>query len=253
MVWRHLFRKFIEDIEPLTRISSVLETILAEKINYLGPIRDEPNRESHNYLSQVDDIGTKGEKTVAAIHTADKKTKELLNYSINKLGIGQEIITKTLITNDRKKTGFLQLYLTQKDGREYLLIDLGFGISQVLPIVFAACVKRDTLILLEQPELHLHPSLQSKLTEVLFDSCDRGNQFIVESHSVNMIERVRRRIREGNIDHNTVGIVYVGKDDNGAYAQSIEFDKKGGFTEPWPDKDGFFGDREKERYSGYFR
>ncbi len=145
-----------------------------------------------------------------------------------------------------KKTGFLQLFLRQKDGSDYLLIDLGFGISQVLPIVFTACIEQENAILLEQPELHLHPGLQSDLTEVLFDSCDRGNQFIIETHSVNMIERVRRRIREGNLDHDAVNIVYVENKGDGAYAQSIGFDKKGGFTENWPDRDGFFGDRERK-------
>jgi len=249
-MYRFLISTFQKKIAPLVVATQILEKEL-RMVNYIGPLRDEPRRELHQHLSETQGIGTRGENTVQYLHKADAKTKNLLNKSLQKMGVGRKTITDHLRSR-RGKSGFVQLYLELEDGSERQLVDLGFGVSQVLPVLLECCVRNSSTILLEQPELHLHPGLQTELAEILMDSCDRKNQIIVESHSVNMIERVRRRIREGKLDHRSVNVIYVKNGEHGALTFNMEFDEDGDFTEPWPDDDGFFGEREKELFSDFW-
>ena len=249
-MYRMIINTYEKKIAPLTVATQILERELGT-VNYIGPLRDEPRRELHEHSSETQDIGTRGENAVQYLHKADPKTKNLLNKSLQKMGVGQKTITDHLRSR-RGKSGFVQLYLELEDGSERQLVDLGFGVSQVLPVLLECCVRENSTILLEQPELHLHPGLQTELAEILMDSCDRQNQIIVESHSVNAIERIRRRIREGKLDHRAVNVIYVKDGKYGSLTFNMEFDEDGDFTEPWPDDDGFFGEREKELFSDYF-
>ena len=119
--------------------------------------------------------------------------------------------------------------------------------AKVLPVVFELGLRKDRLILIEQPELHLHPAAQSEIGSLLNLSIEQGNQLIVETHSANLIERLRRLIREGELDNNDVNIIYIGMDNErgGSRCDVIGFDEKGEFTETWPEE-SFFGERELE-------
>ena len=71
----------------------------------------------------------------------------------------------------------------------FTLVDVGFGTSQVLPIVFELMANKNRLILIEQPELHLSPHLQAEIAELFLDSIKNKNQLVVETHST-LIERM---------------------------------------------------------------
>ena len=77
------------------------------------------------------------------------------------------------------------------------LADVGYGISQVLPIVITSVLSRNTIITIEQPELHLHPKLQANLADLFIKSAStRNNNFILETHSEHIILRLKRRQKE---------------------------------------------------------
>ena len=251
VIFKMMMTLFERKIQPLSLISDIISKELSA-VRYIGPLRSEPRREVHE-ATEAFDQGTKGENIVQYLNKADKETKLKLHKTLQKLGMGKSTRIEHLRGRRGTKSGFLQLYVRLEDGSERQLIDLGFGVSQVLPILLECSVREKSTILLEQPELHLHPGLQTELAEVLLDSCDRDNQIIIESHSVNMIERIRRRIREGKLHHATVNVIYVGKNEEGASRVDVlEFDEDGDFTRPWPDEDGFFGERDREVFSDLF-
>lgn len=80
------------------------------------------------------------------------------------------------------------------DGRELMLSEVGVGISQVIPVIYAGLTQPFSII--EQPELHLHPKLQLELASFFIAQVGEGRQFILETHSENVFLRVLRAIRE---------------------------------------------------------
>ncbi len=250
-----------EKNDPLRRTRSIIQSssnnlnkMLADS-SYLGPIRLEPAREARLSQGSNQRIGPKGENLEKILHyryTRDEKFRQNLDSHLKNLGIADSIKTSpsfTKVDGKEQDTGYIKILL-KKSGNYRSMLDLGFGTSQVLPVVLEITSRSNTLILLEQPELHLHPAAQSAMGSVLKSSIDQGNQLIVETHSANLIERLRRLIRENQLNKNDVNIIYVGSNDNNeTFCQSIGFDENGEFTEEWPE-DTFFGEREKE-YLGW--
>ena len=122
------------------------------------------------------------------------------------------------------------------------LQDAGVGLSQVLPIIAqiapAESIRgRRKMVLIEQPELHLHPRMQGDLTDALIDAVnhDQGPQIIAETHSENMVLRIQRRIRDGSLKAEDVNIIYVDRAGaNGNFVTSLELDAAGAFLDSWP-------------------
>ncbi len=123
--------------------------------------------------------------------------------------------------------------------------ELGFGIGQVIPIVVAACVPGHT-VLVEQPETHLHPKQQADLGQVLAanaaiqsrDPC-LGSTFIIETHSIHIIERLGKMIRETkegiDLKAADIGIYYIRRSDEGVQVRTMELNSQGKLSRDWPD------------------
>jgi hypothetical protein len=136
--------------------------------------------------------------------------------------------------------------------------DVGIGVSQVLPVLVAAYASRGSILAMEQPEIHLHPTLQAELGDVFIESAlgPRGNTFILETHSEHLILRLLRRIRETTdgelpsdltpIRPEHVAVLYVLPDNDGAKVVEIPIRPDGEFAERWPQ--GFFAERAKELF-----
>jgi predicted ATPase len=130
--------------------------------------------------------------------------------------------------------------------------DVGFGVSQVLPIVVQLLAKQRSVICIEQPEIHLHPRLQTRLADLLIETTaqdGRANQVLVETHSEHLVLRLRRRIREGTLESDRVAVLYVDTDADGASRVTrLRLDDQGDFLDEWPA--GFFDERLEELFGG---
>jgi predicted ATPase len=137
--------------------------------------------------------------------------------------------------------------------------DIGIGISQVLPVLtYAQAAQKDT-VFMEQPELHLHPRLQTRLGDVLIESIhERDNQLLIETHSEHLILRLLRRIRETNegrlpdekppLTSEDLSVIFVEPHDGSASTvRVLEVDKEGSLVEGWPQS--FFDEGFKERFA----
>lgn len=121
--------------------------------------------------------------------------------------------------------------------------DAGFGIIQSLPIVIRACrpCDRETLIILEEPEAHLHPSAQGNLGELIAQSAldDKNKRYLIETHSFNFILRIRSLIASGVLKKEDVAMYFVDYNakEKSSELRKITIDDIGRVTD-WPE--GFF-------------
>ena len=119
---------------------------------------------------------------------------------------------------------------------------MGFGVSQILPaLVLCFYVPEGSTVILEQPELRLHPSVQAGLADVFIDAWERRNvQVVVESHSEHLLRRLQRRIAEEAISQDDVGLYFCKEDDGASRLDTLEVDQVGNISN-WPQD--FFGDQ----------
>ncbi len=129
--------------------------------------------------------------------------------------------------------------------------DVGIGISQVLPVLVLAYASKGKILAMEQPEIHLHPALQAELGDVFIEGAlgDRGNTFILETHSEHLILRLLRRIREGKLKKEDLGVLFVEPlPDRGSRVVELRVDEDGDFIDSWPG--GFFEESYREKFAG---
>ena len=121
------------------------------------------------------------------------------------------------------------------------LTDVGFRVSQVLPaLVLLYYVPEGSTVLLEQPEIHLHPGVQSGLADVMLKVAQTRNvQIILESHSEHLMRRLQRRVAEETTSPGDVKLYFVSTNRGAAQASDLALNEWGEI-ENWPDR--FFGD-----------
>lgn len=156
-----------------------------------------------------------------------------------------------------ERTNFVRVKLVDvATGQKVSLKNIGVGFSQMLPILASAFGSKDSLIVVEQPELHVHPALQAEVADVFIESAlgPSQNRFLLETHSEHLILRILRRIRETTagkevsfrVTHDDVAVLYVKPGPDGSEVVELQVTPDGDFAQPWPD--GFFPERAKELF-----
>lgn len=222
-------------------------------VYYLGPLRDYPRREYTWAGGDPADMGRRGEYAVAAILAARERgdrisrgkgkpkltLEKYVAYWLQELRLIEEFRVEEI----KKDTNLYRVWVRKSPGGpEVLITDVGFGVSQVLPVlVLCYYVPEGSTILFEQPEIHLHPSVQSGLADVFIDAMRvRNVQIIVESHSEHFLRRLQRRVAEGEtIGEAQAALYFCGVSAEGATLTALDLDLYGHIRN-WP-KD-FFGD-----------
>lgn len=221
-------------------------------VYYLGPLRVHPRRDYPWSRSRPADVGEKGERTIEAILAATlNDEKRNLKYR-GKLMPFQAIIAHWLhemglvdsfrVEEIAEGANYWVVKLTTAEGApEVSLTDVGFGISQVLPvIVLLYYVSEGSTVLIEQPELHLHPRAQGVLADLILSVAQRRNvQVIVETHSEHFLLRLQRRIAEGTAKADETRLYFVSTRKGSSKAELLRLNDFGEI-ENWPES--FFGD-----------
>ncbi|WP_417503904.1 DUF3696 domain-containing protein [Microbacterium sp.] len=221
---------------------------LLDRIVYLGPLRQAPER-IHVRGAEV------GALDLPYFLLDNISERQEVSERLQRLGVPYDLDVVSLSDPaERSLFGEIAaLVLTDtRTGTRLSPADVGFGISQVLPIVTELSARTSSTILIEQPEIHLHPAMQADLADLMIESAEEGgraNQIIAETHSESLMLRVQRRIREGRLSPDDVAVLYVDQDAQGsAVVQRLRLDVNGDFLDSWPH--GFFAERFDEAFSG---
>jgi hypothetical protein len=216
---------------------------LFQNIYYLGPLRDYPRRSYAWAGQQPQDVGRRGELAIPALlasRTLENQTiEERVAEWLRELELIYDFRLQPIAENRKEYEVRVR---RSKNASEVLITDVGFGVSQILPVlVLCYYAPKGSTIILEQPEIHLHPSVQAGLADVFIDAIKtRGVQIIVESHSEHLLRRLQRRIAEEELA-NTDTALYFCQTDNQGDSQLIPLQLNSfGNINNW--HEGFFGD-----------
>lgn len=223
-----------------------------DSLYYLGPLREYPKREYPWAGSSPEDVGQRGERTVDAILAATrnrefrslgkgkwrKRFQEMIAYWLNRLGLIYDFRLEEIAKGTNLYRAMVK---TSPRSPSTSLTDVGFGVSQILPVlVLLYYVPERSTVVLEQPEIHLHPAVQSGLADVLLSVARvRKVQILVESHSEHLMRRLQRRVAEEEVSSNDVKLYFVSSQRGQAQVSDLQLNEWGEI-ENWPEK--FFGD-----------
>ena len=234
---------FSWSLDMASRLNNELEDLV-----YIGPHREPPKRHYISSDTVSNSVGKTGE-FMPDMLLADQGLENPINGYLNSLGFPYILKIHRIADTDIRGIFGLQL-LDKHSHTQVSLTDVGFGVSQVLPIIVQCLYPvSDQVILVEQPELHLHPKAQAALGSIFVD-CIKGEwskQLIIETHSEHLMLRVQRLIREGRLSCQDVSVLYVLKDQDGSHCLPLRLDENGEFLDEWPD--GFFEEGFREMFS----
>lgn len=225
-------------------IDKLEESFNTQRINYVSPLRAHPKRYYFLDKAKVNAfLDTLDGEAIAETLKEDSTLKSSVNNWFKKFNLHIDVgPIKDIIHQIVVKQNSLDLDIT----------DVGFGVSQVLPVIIQGFLSKErSITLIEQPEIHLHPKMQADLADLFIDIAIKKNPkkggfiaskyLIIETHSEYLLKRLRRRISEGKISAEQVGIYYIEpqEETKSATIKKIDISAKGAFE--WP-KDFYTGD-----------
>lgn len=227
-----------------------------DSTHYLGPLREAASRLYTWPGDAPTEVGFSGENTFAALLAA--RDRALLE-----VGSEARVTFEEALANWLVRMGLLESFKanpmvpgasiyqvvvrTPGSRRQVNLADVGFGVSQVLPVLVQLLyAERGTTLIFEQPELHLHPRVQSELADLFIETIQmrqegepRSIQCLVESHSEHFLRRLQRRIAEGKLDKEQTALYFCKPGPDGSTIEELKLDEYGNISN-WPEN--FFGD-----------
>ena len=262
----YIAREFTAFLSWLTIGPALLLREQLRKLRYIGPLRRIPPRGFDVSLTKSDAAWSDGmagwETLLSGPQSLVDSCSEWMNGE-DKLNTGYAIARKRvqefelngphINPNGRVRS---RLALIDSTDLAHQPQDVGVGISQVLPVVVAAQDGNASIVCIEQPELHIHPSVQVGLGDLFIDGAQgKRLSFLIETHSEHLVMRLQRRIRETSsgdlppeqapLSEAEVNIIYLDRNDVGTVrAIEVGLDANGKFTDPWPR--GFFPERMRE-------
>lgn len=247
---------FSRSLSVLTLTAGLLVRRALEQVLYIGPLRSYPERYFMFSGVSTDFVGKSG-KFVPDILVGNNELLARVNEELERFNVGYELKLSSLSdpSSDIHDLFALRLY-ERGTGLHVSSTDVGFGFSQVLPVIVQCLISKQNMILMEQPELHLHPRLQTELGDLFIRSAlgEAKNTLVIETHSEHLILRLLRRVREtaeGTLHEGQVpitpddlAVIYAKPEEGGTKLVHLRVNEDGDFVDQWPD--GFFPERARE-------
>ena len=215
----------------------------------ISPIRSRPKRTYDPTREFYDPEGSDVPMRLMRTQATDEKRWESLKGRLVEFGKSSGLFQDIDVRNLARTMGNPFQLKVKVRGPNSNVIDVGYGVSQILPVlvhILDPPISRQPLMempffLLQQPEVHLHPRAQAALSSLLAREASQDKQsFIVETHSDYMIDRARIEIRKGNIRPEDVSLIYLEPKGNVVKVHNISFDKMGNMEGVPPHYGEFF-------------
>lgn len=219
----------------------------------LSPFREKPER-TYLYSGEIaHKIGTTGANT-AALLAGDTSRRggesKGIEHSISRwfkvTGIAEAVQIESISPRH------FEIVLVDFNGQKHNISDVGFGCSQVLPVLAATLntfLSRSNrgispTLIIQEPEIHLHPNAQASLGSFFAGIVPSDGQLFLETHSDNLILRLARHVADGTISNEDLRLFFVNKDNSNSIVYDLKINEDGTFGRDWPG--GFFPQRQTE-------
>jgi hypothetical protein len=225
-------------LSPSSRLIPEIEAII-----HVPGLRGNPERNYTKTTSVGPNFPGTFENYVASVvsqwQTSDAANLEKLGNALEDLGLTWKVDARSLDdTQVELRVGRL---LHGRRGGAYDMVniaDVGFGVSQILPVIVALLVARPgQIVYVEQPEIHLHPYAQRRLVGILATAAKRGIRVVIETHSALLLREIQTMVARGKLASNLVKLHWFkrNRDDGVTEITSADLDENGAFGEDWPE------------------
>jgi len=233
-----------------SRFSEIMVSKFREQLYYLKSLRGITSRQEKvmehggRYARLPGDVGVRGENTIAvlAFIRDDLRYRNVMKkIDAWATRFGFENVLSRLVEGPAYALNLMDRTL----GLQTNIVDVGFGANSLLPVIvqcFYAPI--GSMVMIEQPEVYMHPKMQAMLADLFLDVISYGNQLIIETHSEHLLLRLQTRIAEGKANPKDIAIYYFEGTEKGTKITKMELDETGRFKEPLPE--GFFEEGFKE-------
>lgn len=230
-----------EYISTISFANSQLQGLVGG-LAYIGPLRERPRRLYEVSGENPRDVGGRGQFAPEILFRRRSATLiEEINRWVERFDFGFRLQCRTLVE------GAFELVVQRSEDSPWVnLADTGFGLSQILPLIVQGFYGRSgSVVVAEQPEIHLNPRLQSVLADLFVAVAKRKVGVLVETHSEHLLLRLRRLIADKVIPAKDVAIYYVEREGDSSSVRPVPV-AENGHIEPasWPR--GFFDESLRE-------
>ena len=217
----HVFKEYLAGYPKNERWSP------AEVCSF-APIRSKPQRTYDPIREDVSPFGSDLPMTLVNMTSSDKERWQQLRDRLSDFGRQSGLFNGVFVRRFGKSPGDPFQLQVKVNGPRVNMVDVGYGVSQILPILVRVLNgSRSTMFLMQQPEIHLHPKGQAALTSLLIETLNREkNAYVIETHSDTLVNRARIEIMNGVISPEDVSLVYLEPVGNGVKVHNIQFDNQ---------------------------
>lgn len=189
-------------------------------------------------------VGSRGQRTLDTLIEINrccdedckvKHKKARIDYWLDEFDLGEKIEVKQLDNGKYSimiRNKYLEIYNN--------ILDVGIGTSQILPIIIESVnSKNESLVIIEEPETHIHPKAQAKLADLFVGCANADNKkFMIETHSIFLVTQLQILVASGAIAAEDVKVYYFDQDREGTKITNMVLTENGQFEDEWPS--GFF-------------
>ena len=223
-----------------------------EDLISIAPLRSKPKR---TYDPVGENASPEGEHIPMLLMRLDRTKKsqwDSLHDHLVDFGVQSGLFSDIKVKRHGKQMSDpFQLQVKVRSGSHANIVDVGYGVSQSLPILVDLMNASRQTFLLQQPEVHLHPRGQAELANLFVQSWKaQKNRFLIETHSDHVVDRVRIAVRLGELKPDDVSILYFEPKRNSVQIHNLSLDKQGNLLDAPPAYRDFFL-RETDRLLGF--
>jgi hypothetical protein len=234
-------------LDDAIEITSRMRPGREERPYAFAPVRSRPQRTYDPIRDEPDPEGQHIPMVLARLLAEPTTSGADLRQALIEFGEASGLFSEVAVHRLGKSSDPFQI-MVRSNGPRRNLIDVGYGVSQILPILVEIATQRDgTTFLIQQPEVHLHPRAQAALATVFARLIkERRCRLVVETHSDYFIDRLRMDIRDAQgLKLQDVSLLYFDREDSGTIIHPIGIDTRGNIVDAPPSYRRFFLEEER--------